>query len=305
MIMDKLKGIIVPMVTPLDNEGKIDYQGTANLIRHLIEGGVHGIFVLGTTGEAQSLSLADRKEFVSFAGKTIAGRVPYLVCVTDTSMADSCCLAAAAKQAGACAVVAAPPYYFSPSQSDMVNWYSALADKSPLPLFLYNMPGHVKVTIAPQTVKTLAAHPNIHGLKDSSANMTYFQTLQYLTKNEDNFALYVGPEELTGECVLMGADGGVNGGANMFPQLYVKMYEAAESRDIDTVRRLQKSVMQISTSLYSVGNCPSSYLQGLKCALEELGICKGGLALPYTTFKEEYKEKIRTALAQIDPSEWQ
>ena len=302
--MERLKGIIVPMVTPLDAERRIDYLGTEKLVNHMIAGGVHGIFVLGTTGEAQSLSLDDRKKFVSFVGKAIAGRVPYLVCVTDTSMDDACCLARRAKESGACAVVAAPPYYFSPSQNDMINWYRALADRSPLPLYLYNMPGNVKVSIAPSTVKALASHPNIWGLKDSSANMTYFQTLRYLTQDEENFSLYVGPEELTGECVLMGADGGVNGGANMFPELYVRMYEAASARDIDTVRRLQKSVMQISTSIYSVGDCPSSYLQGLKCALEVLGICKGWLALPYIPFGEENRTKIWEALGRIDTSSW-
>lgn len=303
--MDKLKGIIVPMVTPVDLNGNIDYEGADRLVEHLISGGVHGIFVLGTTGESQSLSQSERMAFVGHVGKTISSRVPYLVCITDTSMDDACALAVKAKDVGACAVVAAPPYYFSPSQSDMVNWYTELADRSPLPLFLYNMPGHVKVSIAPQTVKTLSAHPNIYGIKDSSANMAYFQTVSYLTRDVENFAIYVGPEELTGECVLMGADGGVNGGANMFPELYVKMYEAAAACDIDTVRRLQKTVMQISTSVYSVTNTPSSYLQGLKCALELLGICKGGLLLPYVPFGEDEKEKVRQALSVIVPEDWE
>ena len=303
--MNKLKGIIVPMVTPLDHDRQIDYPGAARLVEHMIKGGVHAIFVLGTTGESQSLSIEDRKKFVGFVGNAISGRVPYLVCVTDTSIEDSCCLARKAKESGACAVVAAPPYYFSPSQNDIINWYRALADSSPLPLYLYNMPGNVKVSIAPATVKVLASHPNIYGIKDSSANMTYFQTVKYLTEDEEDFSLYVGPEELTGECVLMGADGGVNGGANMFPELYVKMYEAASQGDIRTVRWLQNCIMKISTSIYTVGDCPSSYLQGLKCALELMGICHGGLALPYVSIGDEGRERIRTALQSINPSEWE
>ncbi len=292
------------MVTPLDEQRKIDYKGTENLVNHLIAGGVHAIFVLGTTGEAQSLSLEERTSLVEFTGKVIDGRVPYLVCVTDTSIDDSVALAETAKEAGACAVVAAPPYYFDPSQSDMVNWYTALADRSPLPVYLYNMPGKVKVNIAPSTVAALASHPNIIGLKDSSANTVYFQTLQYLTRNEENFALYVGPEEITAETVLLGGDGGVNGGANMFPELYVKMYEAAERRDIDECKRLQKYIMQISVSIYGITNTPSSYLQGLKAALELLGICKGGLALPYTSYNEECKAKVKAALDNLNPNDW-
>lgn len=292
------------MVTPLDENGNIDFDGTARLVSHLIEGGVHAIFVLGTTGEAQSLSLSKRKSFVEFVGKEIGGRIPYLVCVTDTSMEDSLSLAATAEKSGAQAVVAASPYYFQPSQNDLVNWYTALADRSPLPVYLYNMPGNVKVTIAPQTVRVLSEHPNIKGLKDSSANMTYFQTLMYLTGDNPDFALYVGPEELTGECVLGGADGGVNGGANMFPELYVKMYEAASSRNLDEVKRLQKIIMQISVSIYSAGEGPSSYLQGLKCAMSLLGICGGGLALPYTGFCDASKAKIAEALAALSPADW-
>ncbi len=302
--MEKLKGIIVPMVTPLDEQRKIDYEGTERLVNHLIDGGVHAIFVLGTTGEAQSLSMDDRKKLVEFTGSKIAGRVPYLVCVTDTSIEDSVALAEVAKNSGACAVVAAPPYYFDPSQSDMIDWYTALADRSPLPVYLYNMPGKVKVNIAPSTVAALASHPNIIGLKDSSANTVYFQTLLYLTRNEENFALYVGPEEITAETVLLGGDGGVNGGANMFPELYVKMYEAAERRDIDECRRLQEYIMQISVSIYGVTCSPSSYLQGLKAALELLGICKGGLALPYTAYNDECKAKVKAALDKLNPNDW-
>ena len=127
------------------------------------------------------------------------------------------------------AVVAAAPYYFAPSQQELIEYYTALADALPLPLFLYNMPSHVKVFLEPATVKTLAEHPNIVGLKDSSANMTYFQTLLYHLGDREDFALYVGPEELTGESVVMGADGGVNGGANIFPR----------TLRADVLRRLQ------------------------------------------------------------------
>ena len=156
-----------------------------------------------------------------------------------------------------------------PSQQELIEYYTALADALPLPLFLYNMPSHVKVFLEPATVKTLAEHPNIVGLKDSSANMTYFQTLLYHLGDREDFALYVGPEELTGESVVMGADGGVNGGANIFPELYVQMYYAACNRDVNTMRALQRKIMQISTSLYTVGKYGSSYLKGVKCSLAD------------------------------------
>ena len=298
--MEKLHGIVVPMVTPLTQDAEIDYPATEKIVEHLIAGGVHGIFALGTTGEAQSLSAQQRADFTTFVGEKIAGRVPYIVGVSDTSIADSVALAKTAQAAGACGVVATPPYYFAPAQNDMVAWFTALADASPVPVYLYNMPSHVKVNIAPETAAKLAKHPNIKGLKDSSHNMTYFQTLSYLTKDEADFVLFVGPEEQTAQAVLMGGAGGVNGGANMFPELYVKSYEAAVAGDLETVRKCQKAILHISIAIYNV----DGYLPGLKGALELLGLCNRTLALPYTAMSDEKMVVLKAALEGISNQEW-
>lgn len=298
--MKKLHGIVVPMVTPLTQGAEVDYPATEKLVEHLIAGGVHGIFALGTTGEAQSLSAQQRADFTTYVGEKIAGRVPYIVGISDTSIADSIALAKTAQAAGACGVVATPPYYFAPAQNDMVAWFTALADASPLPVYLYNMPSHVKVNIAPETAAMLAKHPNIKGLKDSSHNMTYFQTLGYLTKDEADFVLFVGPEEQTAQAVLLGGAGGVNGGANMFPELYVKSYNAAEAGDLETVRKCQKAILHISTAIYNV----DGYLPGLKGALELLGLCNRTLALPYTAMSDEKMVELKAALEGISNQEW-
>ncbi len=295
----KIQGIIPPMVTPLVGEDQIDVEGTKRLVEHMVAGGVHALFLLGTTGEAQSLSYQCRYDFVELVAKQVDGRVPLLVAITDTSFGESLKLAEKAKACGAVGVVAAAPYYFAPSQQELIEYYTALADQVCLPLYLYNMPSHVKVFLEAKTVVELAKHPNIVGLKDSSANMTYFQTLTYLLRNQPDFALYVGPEELTGECVLMGADGGVNGGANIFPELYVAQYNAAKQQDVMKVRELQQQIMAISTRIYSVGKYGSSYLKGVKCSLSVLGICSDELAYPYRKFREEERAKIAEALKDI------
>ncbi|MBO5686356.1 MAG: dihydrodipicolinate synthase family protein [Alistipes sp.] len=297
--MEKLKGIIPPMITPLKGNDELDREGAIRLVEHMIAGGVHALFLLGTTGEAQNLTYRLRYEFVELVLKQVAGRVPVLVCVTDTSLDESVRLAEHAKACGAVGVVAAAPYYFAASQPELIEYYTALADALCLPLYLYNMPSHVKVCLEAKTVATLADHPNIVGLKDASANMTYFETLLYLLGDREDFSLYVGPEELTGECVMMGADGGVNGGANMFPELYVAMYNAAEAGDLKKVRELQRRIMQISTTIYTVGKYSSSYLKGVKCALSLLGICDGYLSYPYRQFREEERAKIRQALLDL------
>lgn len=302
--MEKLHGIVVPIVTPLNADGSLDLISTEKLIDHLIGGGVHGIFALGTTGEAQSLSAEQRVEFASFVGNKIAGRVPYIVGVSDTSITDSLNLAKAAQAAGACGVVATPPYYYAPSQDDILSWFTALADASPLPVYMYNMPSHVKVNVNPETASSLASHPNIRGLKDSSHNMTYFQSLAFLTKDQDDFVLFVGPEEQTAQAVLMGAAGGVNGGANMFPELYVKSYYAALEGRIEDIKKYQKAILHIATSIYTIGGGPSSYLQGLKGALELLGICNRTLALPYRAMSDEKMTLLKEVLAGISSEMW-
>jgi len=129
--------------------------------------------------------------------------------------------------------------------------------------------------------------------------MNYFQTLLYHLGDDPEFSLYVGPEELTGESVLLGADGGVNGGANIFPELYVGMYEAAAAHDIARVRELQRRIMQISTTVYTVGKYGSSYLKGVKCALSLLGICDDFLSYPYRKFRAEERTRIREALEAL------
>ena len=299
--MNAIKGIIPPMITPLKGNDELDREGAVRLTEHILAGGVHALFLLGTTGEAQSLTYRLRYEFVELVCKQVAGRVPVLVGVTDTSLDESVKLAAHAAACGAVGVVAAAPYYFAPSQQELIEYYTALADALPLPLYLYNMPSHVKVFLEPATVKTLADHPNIVGLKDSSANMTYFQTLLYYLGDRDDFSLYIGPEELTGESVLLGAEGGVNGGANIFPELYVAMYDAAQAHDIARVRELQRKIMQISTSIYTVGKYGSSYLKGVKCALSLLGICDDYLSYPYRRFRAEERERIRQAREAVRP----
>lgn len=292
-------GIIPPMVTPLLSDSlSVDLVGVNRLVEHLVSGGVHGIFILGTTGESTSLSYKTRELLIEESCKAVNGRVPVFVGITDTSIEESVNLALIAKQAGAAAVVAAPPYYYGLGQEELYKYYWSLADQVSLPLFLYNMPSHTKINIDVKTVVRLAEHPNIIGLKDSSANAVYFQSLCYLLKT--NFSLLVGPEEITAETVLMGGHGGVNGGANLFPKLYVALYNAALAKDFARIEALQNLVMEISTRIYTVGSYGSSYLKGLKGALSALGIVNGNIAPPFTTFDEKEMTKVVANIKEIE-----
>jgi len=301
MIQNKpLCGIIPPLVTPLKDNETLDIESLERLIEHLIAGGVHGLFILGTTGEEQSLSYDVRKQMIKESCRINKGRLPLLACITDTSIVESIRLARVAADCGADGVVSAPPYYFATGQPELAQFYEELVPQLSLPVFLYNMPSHVKVSFAPDTVRRIAQNPQVIGFKDSSANAVYFQSVMYKMQERPDFAMLVGPEEITGECVLMGAHGGINGGANMFPKLYVAMYDAARSGDLVRVRQLQQFIMQISTSIYTVGKHGSSYLKGLKCALSLLGIINNDfVASPFYKFEAPERDRIRQALAAL------
>jgi 4-hydroxy-tetrahydrodipicolinate synthase len=290
-------------VTPLLNNDTLDVEGLESLIEHTIEGGVHGIFILGTTGEFASLSNRLRRELIERTCQLIKGRVPVLVGITDSAFTESMNYARVAADNGADAVVLAPPYYFASAQPELLIYLQHIMIQMPLPLFIYNMPVHTKVIFEPETVKAAAGIPGIIGMKDSSSNLAYFKQIQYLLRDVQDFTFMVGPEEFMSEFVLTGGHGGVNGGANMFPKLFVELYNASVTRDFEKITRLQQKVMQISTTIYKVGHYGSSYMKGLKCALSIMGICNDFMAEPFLRFKEPEREKIRQFLDELNYKE--
>jgi len=302
MLPKPLRGVVPPMVTPLLDNDTLDLEGLERLVEHILDGHVHGLFLLGTTGEAPDLRYELRHELVKRVCRQVKGRVPVMVGVTDTVFSESVRLAQTAEKAGASAIVAAPPYYFAPGQPELVEYYTHLATRSPLPLFLYNMPSHTKVMIDPYTVRTLSEVQNVVGLKDSSANIVYFNTVRHLLRERADFSILMGPEEALGEVVLMGGHGGVCGGANLFPQLFVDIFNAATARDVATVVRLQERVMMISGSLYGVGRHVSSFLKGVKCSLDLMGVCSDMMAEPFSRFREEERSIIRSRLMSLGVS---
>jgi len=294
-----LRGIIPPMVTPLLDRDTLDVAGLERLVEHILAGGVHGLFILGTTGEAPSLSYRLRYELIERVCAQVKRRVPVLVGITDTSFVESVNIANQAKDAGAQAVVLAPPYYFPAGQAELLEYLKHLTPELPLPLFLYNMPSYTKLVFEPKTVRAAAAVTGIVGIKESSGDMVYFRQLLSLLKKQPDFSLLIGQEELLAEAVLAGAHGGVSGGANLAPRLYVDLYNAARSKDLSVMESLQGKVMQISTSIYSVGKFESSYLKGLKCALSCMDICSDFLAEPFHRFRRAERKVIRRHIEEL------
>jgi len=294
-----LRGIIPPLVTPLLDRDTLDVAGLERLIEHILAGGVHGLFVLGTTGEAPSLSYRRRYELIERVCGQVKGRVPVLVGITDTSFVESVNIARKARDAGAQAVVLAPPYYFPAGQSELLEYLKHLTPELPLPVFLYNMPSYTKLVYEPDTIRAAADFPGIAGIKDSSGNMIYFRRLQSLLKDHPDFSLLIGREELLAEAVLFGGHGCVCGGANLIPELYVELYNAACSKDMPKVESLHKKVMQLSTTIYNVGRYESSFLKGLKCALSCVGICSDFMAEPFHRFRRAEHDRIKQYVKEL------
>lgn len=294
-----LQGVIPPMVTPLSDRDTIDTAGTERLLNHVIDGGVTGVFVLGTTGEAPSLSYQLRRDFIQLSSRIVAGRVPMLVGITDTSFVESVALAHVAKEAGAAAVVLSTPYYFPAGQTELAQYVDRIVEELPLPLMLYNIPSLTKVTFEIDTIRQLAKHPQIVGVKDSGGDMDYFQELLTLKEIRPDWTMLVGPEHLLAESVRMGGDGGVNGGANIFPKLFTAQYAAAQAGDAARVAVLQEQIDALQP-IYDVGKYASRFIKATKCALSIKEICSDHMAEPFNHFFEPERQKVAAIIEQVN-----
>ena len=294
-----LRGVVPPLITPLADEYTLDLPGLEKLIEHVISGGVHGLFLLGTTGEGPSLSYKLKYEMVEKSCEIINGRVPVLVGITDTSFAESIRLAEHAAKCGADGVVLAPPYYFPAGQPELLEYFEHLAPKLPLPLFLYNMPSMTKVTIDVDTLCKASEIDNIVGFKDSGGNMIKYHEYICAMQDKPEFSMLIGPEELLGESVIFGGHGGVSGGANIKPRLFVNMYEAAVAGDLEKVKQLQKEIFELRR-LYSCGKHSSTFIKGVKCSLNCMGICSDFMAEPFHAFREKERANVMTLLKEMN-----
>jgi len=288
-------GIIPPLVTPLRDRDELDDEGLQRLVEHVIAGGVHGIFILGTTGEAPSLSYRLRRELVTRVCGLVSGKVPVLVGITDTSFVESVQLAQHAATAGATAGVLSTPYYFPAGQTELTGYVQNLVAQLPLPLVLYNMPSMTKVWFELETLRKLADIDGIVGIKDSSGDMEYFGSLMSLRELRPDWSIMMGPEAKLPEAIAMGGDGGVTGGANVFPTLFVQCYQAAVADDKQRLQELSQTINDLQR-IYDIGKYASRHIKATKCALSLLGICDDFLAEPFDRFHAPERERVREIL---------
>ena len=298
MATGKFRGIIPPLVTPLSRPDRVDRAGLRRLIRHVLAGGVHGVFALGSTGEFPSLTAAMKKAVVETTVEEVNGAVPVYVGVSDpctTQVARNIDLVA---RIGADAAVVLPPFYYPLGNDELAAYYEKLAARSPLPILLYNIPSLTKTHLDRELVLRLSKNPRIVGLKDSHGDMTYMQSLLQYYKSRRSFHVFVGVETLLAEAVLFHSAGGIPGGANVAPDLFVKLFNAAKRRDFKTVDRLQTQVVRLS-NIYRHGRFWSSYLKGMKTALSLMGICAPVMSETFDAFSDVETAAIKQELEEM------
>ena len=286
-----LKGIIPPMITPLKSNDELDRNGVEKLIEHILGGGVHGLFLLGTNGEGPSLSYRLKKEFLKLSCEIIRGRVPVLVGVTDSSFSGAMEMADYCKSVGVDSIVVAPPFYFPATEPEMINYVEQLAAASPLPFVLYNMPMHTKINL---TIPTIARARELGciGVKDSSGDMANLCIMIDAFKEDQNFAVFAGTELYLPDAVMGGAHGAVAGGANVFPKLFVDLYDAALVRNHEKITCLRDQIIWLCNTMYVVSPSAARITISFKTALSLLGICSDEMALPLRKLEGDDREKI-------------
>jgi dihydrodipicolinate synthase/N-acetylneuraminate lyase len=292
MIMElPLKGIIPPVVTPLVNSNTLDVKGLEKLIEHLISGGVHGLFILGTTGEATSLTYELRKELIRYTMEIVNHRLPVLAGITDTSISGSLEIAEYSAIQGVDCLVIAPPYYVPIAQEEMREYLESMVPKLPLPFMMYDMPSCTKMHMSLETVRRSKELGAI-GIKDSSGDMSYLYSLIKEFRDSPEFSIIAGTELFLPETIIYGGHGAVAGGANLYPKLFVDLYNASVEKDLEKIEKLREMVIMIDSTIYNVGKHKSRIIKGIKCALSVMDICNDYVALPLRKFKDEEKKMI-------------
>jgi 4-hydroxy-tetrahydrodipicolinate synthase len=269
-----LHGIIPPMCTPLTDEGEVDVPSVHTLVEHLLAGGVHGIFALGSTGEFACLTGRQRRTLIETVVAAVRGRAPVIVGILDTSTARCIENGQVARAAGADAVVLAPVYYFRASQAELLDLFRAVKRAVDLPLLAYDVPSAVNVKLELSTIVQLVEEGVIAGLKDSSGATEAFRRVLLATRGSD-FRVFTGSELIVDACLRMGAHGSVPGLGNIFPAEYVRLYDLARAGDWAGAAAVQERLLACFYDLIAQGepaySPSSSALGGFKAGLKIKG----------------------------------
>jgi len=225
--LHELTGVLPALISPLRKDSKVDEAAVGRLVEHVIDGGVHGLLALGSTGETASLDETARRTLLSNVVAAADGRVPVICGVAQSHLAAARIEVEAAARLGAAAALVAPPFYYLIDQATLLAFYRSLAKDSPLPILLYNIPQFTKVVAQPETVATLAREGTIVGIKDSSRDFEYFEGVCIATRDLPRFRIFTGSDTMLLPALAMGGAGTICGAANVAPGWIVRIYESS------------------------------------------------------------------------------
>ena len=271
----QLKGVFPAMATPLTPEEKIDIPALRKLVHYLMDGGVHGIVALGSTGEFPAMTASMRQAVLETTLEEVNGRLPVLVGCGEPGTQRTIEQVKVAAGTSAAAVLVAVPFYFNMDQNAVIRHYQMVADASGLPMVMYNFPQMTKTTFTADTVAKLAQHPNIIGIKDSSGDFFGMQRFIDVTAGED-FAVMSGNPALGLSAYELGAKGGIYAGCSLFPRQCADVYNAFQRGDREAAVAFQKK-----TSLIPMMGSFGPNAAVVKFGLNKLGICGPTVAAPF------------------------
>ncbi len=286
-----ITGSIVAIVTPMQDDGSLDFPRLRSLIDFHVAEGTDGIVIVGTTGESPTVNVDEHCELIKVAVEHAAGRVPVIAGTGANSTAEAIELARFAASAGASAHLSVVPYYNKPGQEGLYRHFSAIAEAVELPLILYNVPGRTVADLANDTALRLAQIPNIIGIKDATGSID--RACDLVARAPAGFALYSG-DDMTAACfIMLGGHGTISVTANVAPRAMHEMCVAALEGDARRVREINARLTGLHRDLF----CEANPIP-VKWAVEQMGLIGPGIRLPLTPLSEGMQERVRLAMRQ-------
>jgi 4-hydroxy-tetrahydrodipicolinate synthase len=283
------KGSLVALVTPMLDDGSIDFASLQKLIDFHVEQGSHGLVIAGTTGESATLDVDEHCELLRRAREMIAGRIPMIAGTGANSTAEAVHLTRCARQAGADAALLVTPYYNKPTQEGLYQHHRHIAESVDIPQLLYNVPGRTACDMLPETVERLSRVDNIVGIKEATGDLERLSQIQQ--RVDKSFNLLSGDDSTTREFILRGGHGSISVTANVAPAKMAAMCKAALEGNRQLAARIDAEIAGLHSALFVEAN-PIP----VKWATMQMGLNGPTMRLPMTELDAKYHERVRSAL---------
>ncbi|MBL4707649.1 MAG: 4-hydroxy-tetrahydrodipicolinate synthase [Flavobacteriales bacterium] len=291
--MEALKGTGVALVTPFNEDGTVDFEGLTNLVNYVIDGGLDYLVALGTTGEPATMTTAEKDQVLDHIRSTNNGRLPLILGIGGSNTAALVEEFERVDLTGVDAILSASPYYNKPTQEGIYQHYKVLAEHSPLPLILYNVPGRTASNMTAQTTLRLAYDfENIVAMKEASGDLN--QVMEIVKRKPEGFILLSGEDALNFPILTCGGEGVISVLANSLPKLTSDVVRFSLKEENEVARNLHYQSLDFINLLFAEGN-PA----GVKAALKLQGVCGNAVRMPLIKASDDLSESLKKELENL------